>query len=88
MKIPMKIFYSGEGFKSETLGEVWLLRARLMFRPFFRKNGVVIFYKPLFSNAGWHRVPLDAFDGVMEAKNPYEAMTSLRSHPDYKSPVL
>jgi hypothetical protein len=88
MNLPMKFFYSSDGFISETLGEVWLLRARLLVRPFFGKSRNLVFFKPLFTDAAWHRVPLDALEDVVSSKNSYEAMSVLRSHPEYKSPVL
>ena len=84
----MWFFYSGEGFTSETLGQLWLLRARLLFRPFFGKSRNLVYFKPLFADAAWHRVPLEALESVISAENSFEAMTKLRSHPNYKPPVV
>ena len=90
MKIPMKIFYSGVGYTNPKLGDVFLLRARLLFRLFVRKNRELVFFKPLFSNAVWHKVPADEalVKDLIGSENPYQAMSLIRSHPDYKPPVL
>ena len=90
MKIPTKIFYSTVGYTNPKLGDVLLFRARLLFRLLIWKNRYVMFFRPSFSNAVWHRVPKDSdlVEELIGLDNPYQAMSLIRSHPDYEPPVV